>query len=579
LAAAIALASPGCSPRPEATLAHFQTDLWLAAPESARTAFAFRRQRSIRALELESERALAFDLELGSAPRLSFRPIASGDGACRFAVDAAVRGGPVARVATIDAGPSPDALPREVDVDLAAFAGGPIALSLSASAVDGSACRAFVGSPVVVDRRERQRVRGLAARAPNVLFLAADTLRADALGFHGRAPSPTPALDAFAAQSHVWLDAFSSINNTNPSFASLMTGKYVKNHRVFDLSSRLPDAHVTLAEVLSQAGYDTKAVISVAHLGRSGLRQGFDAFTRPGKQFYAETVVDIAVDWLSQPSERPFFLWLHFFDPHMPHTPPSPYDEGLHPAAPYGADAVASWVPFRELGKVELDASGAPASRGSARLYHGEVAYLDRQIDRLLGFLASTGQLDDTLVVFVADHGETLGERLSFFDHVGLYDETTHVPLVVRTPGQREGAVHRGLVQHFDVFPTVLGQLGLPVPPQDGVDLLPKSGDALPRASVFANHANDRGEMMRTQDFLYLVNRGIPRLPNGPHLYDLASDPHAQTDIAGGGVAAEAELARDLARWKEERVQTSEPEREVLGDEERRQLEALGYVD
>lgn len=598
--AAVAFA---CGPPSAPRDAWSQVDLWRAAPEAARTTYATRHQRAIRAVAPAVGAPLVFDLALGASPRLSFRPLARAAEGCRFAVAVgrageedgsraaaaradesldAPRASGRREVDARDVAPASDTLPRVVDVDLAEWAGARVELALSATAPSGVPCDAAWGSPVVVDRRARIAARGRGAQLPNVLFLGADTLRADAVGFLGRAPSPTPALDGLAAGSHVFTDAYSSINNTNPSFASLMTGKYVKNHRVFDLKSRLPDAHVTLAEVLRDAGYDTKAIVSVAHLGRAGLRQGFDSFTRPGGQFFAETVVDMAIDWLSEPSPRPFFLWLHFFDPHIPHTPPSPYDEGLHPAAAYGMGPVEAWAEFREPGRVALEPSARGPGGGSAKLYHGEVAYLDRQLDRLLGFLDAAGLLDETLVVFVADHGETLGERLSFFDHVGLYEETTHVPLVVRVPGQREGRVHRGLVQHFDVFPTVLARLGLAAPAQDGIDLLARgaeSADAPVRDAVFANHANDRGEMMRTPSFLYLVSRGIPRLPRGPHLYDLGRDPHARDDVAGGGRPEEAQLAGALARWLDQRSAASAPESVPIGDEERRQLEALGYGD
>ncbi len=367
--------------------------------------------------------------------------------------------------------------PKTVEIDLSQYAGKEVDLLFQIDspppppAPGQPAPTLLWGSPALYSRQPQPTA--YKPGRPSILLVGIDTLRADRLGPWGRRPSLTPSIDRLAQESDVWTQAFSTFNATNPSFASIMTGLYGKNHGVYDLHTRLPAGFTTLASLLSRAGYQTMAIIGARHLGdhNSGLGQGFAEVTRADEHFAAELGVDQTLDWLATHCTRPhpFFVWLHLFDPHTPHTPPQPYAAGLRPAAPMGLGPVTAWVPFREPGPRGFD---EPVLGGNRDLYDGEVAYLDRQVGRLLDGIASRGLLDTTLVVLVADHGENLGEHGLLYRHVGLFDTTTHVPLLVRWPGPpRPGRRFDGLVQTIDLFPTLLAAAGLPVPPQDGIDL------------------------------------------------------------------------------------------------------------
>ena len=312
--------------------------------------------------------------------------------------------------------------------------------------------------------------------------------------------------------------------------------------------------------------------MSAAHLKNSGLFQGFDRLLRPGGQFFAETVVDMAIDWLQTERAEPTFTWLHFFDPHVPHNPPAAYARGLAPAQATGMEPVQLWVPFREPGPVEFDRRGPSFAPGHRKLYPGEVAYLDRQLGRLLDFLRSRGRLDSTIVVFVADHGETLGERDSWFRHEGLYDETTHVPLMIRWPGASPRGRIDGLVQHFDLFPTLLDRIGLEVDSDARV-----LGEEPERDVVFANHANDRGYMVRTMSHLFIIERGNKQRRRRTRFYDLVSDPAAHTDLTGTGDPLEHELADRLGKWRTTRRAGDLAEPVDIDAAESERLRALGY--
>jgi arylsulfatase len=469
--------------------------------------------------------------------------------------------------------------PKAMEIDLSAYADKDIDLLFQVDGppapVPGQLPPSLLwGSPALYSRQPQPAA--YKPGRPSILLVGIDTLRADRLGPWGRRPSLTPSIDRLAEESDVWTQAFSTFNATNPSFASIMTGLYGKNHGVYDLHTRLPAGFTTLASRLAGAGYQTMAIIAARHLGdhNSGLGQGFAEVTRADEHFAAELGVDQTLDWINLHCTRPlpFFVWLHLFDPHTPHTPPDPYADGLRPAGPMGLGPVRAWVPFREPGPRSFD---EPVLGGNSDLYDGEVAYLDRQLGRLLDGIASRGLLDTTLVVLVADHGENLGEHGLLYRHIGLFDTTTHVPLLVRWPGpRRPGRRFDGLVQSIDLFPTLLAAAGLPVPPQDGIDLrrlspvtraaagsgsvaaqlaaaalvpaalipaplvsatpvpgavplpvtavnagastaAPYATAAVPalagpggRRAVFAEHANGFGAMVRTRDYKYILSRG-----------------------------------------------------------------------
>jgi arylsulfatase A-like enzyme len=569
LLAAAALFACAGEPEPEAT-AWRQHDLWLAAAEAKRGSFGTYQGRALRSLPVAGGETLRFRLELAAKPYLSFRAIAEAGAACRFEVGFEDSAGGSRQLYAAEHDALGKTLPDAVAVDLAALADQTGTLVLSVSDPPGAGCTGHWGSPRVVDAIPRPSVR--APAQPHVLLLAADTLRADALGAYGASPSVTPSLDAFAAQSQVWLDAFATANNTNPSLASLMTGLYPKDHGLFDLRTQLPSSRTTLAEYFQAAGYETLGIVSAAHLKNAGLDQGFDRLVRPGGQFFAETVVDMAIDWLQTERAGPTFAWLHFFDPHVPHNPPASYARGLAPAAAFGMGPVRSWAPFRDPGPVEFDARAPRKAPGHRKLYPGEVAYLDRELGRLIDFLRSRGRLDTTIVAFVADHGETLGERNSWFRHGGLFDETTHVPLMIRWPGGEPRGRIEGLVQHFDLFATLLEVIG--VRADSDARLL----DATPaRDAVFANHANDEGSMVRTPSHLFIFERAKSRRPRGPRFFDLASDPAARNDLSGRDDPLEKELADRLRAWRATKRIGDRAQPVEIGEAERARLRELGY--
>lgn len=563
-------------------------DMRLVAPQQL-AAFPRRTAGQVRALEQVAGSRLVWHVKVGPEAFFSFIPLgAEKPCPCTYRVELREAPGKVVGVQQAPVAPMGPIAPATIEMDLSPWAGREIDLVLELRAPASVIARglpfpsALWGSPAVYQRGTAP-VQPAAEKPerPNILLIGFDTLRADHVGAWGRKPSLTPAMDRLAEQSDVWLDAFSVFNITNPSFASILTGLYGKNHGVYDLRTPLPRGQTTLPEILKGAGYETLAVISAAHLGdhNSGLGQGFDEVTRATEHFSGEIAVDMTLDWLAARDRgRPFFAWVHLFDPHTPHTPPEPYSLGFRPTAPAGLGPVRKWTPFRPIGPRYFD---EPVLGGHRDLYDGEVAYLDRQMGRLLGFLESRGLLENTVVALVADHGEGLGEHGVRYRHVGLHDTTTHVPLMIRWPGrEQQGRSIHGLVETIDLFPTLVRAAGLDVPAQDGKDLRELTAEGKPgRRAVFAEHAGRLGLMVRTPDYKYILSQGNTKFfADGAYLYDLKADPGETRNLAGRGLPDEARLSDLLRRWLADRqLQRPQPKSREQTDEERARLKALGY--
>jgi arylsulfatase A-like enzyme len=574
-------------------------------PPQQLIAFPRRTAGQVRAIEQQPDSRLTWRLRLPREPYFSFVPLGS-EGVCACTYRMGVRaGGKIEELYRVAVEPVAPIARATAEVDLSPWAGQEVDLLLQ---IDGPKNPPAEGPPLppvlwgspAVYGRGRPVARHRQAH-PNVLLIGIDTLRADRVGAFRREEragrgklSLTPSLDRLAGESDVFLDAYSVFNVTNPSFLSIMTGLYGKHHGIYDLRTRLPAGHTTLADLFARAGYDTMAIISARHLGdhNSGIGQGFKDVTEPTEHFAAELAADMAMDWIAghdrdaraqgaAGQSHPFFAWVHLFDPHTPHTPPDPFALGLRPAGPEGLRMVPAWVVFRPPGPRPFTEAVLGANLD---LYDGEVAYTDRQIGRLLDFLDSRGLGDDTIVAVVADHGENVGDHGVLFRHLGLFESTTHVPLMIRWPaelGGHAGGGRRiaGLVETIDLFPTLLGAAGVRVPPSDGVDLrrLPTGG----KRAVFAEHAERLGVSVRNRGYRYMLSQGNSRFfPDGPYLFDEAADPEEKVNLVGKGRPEERQLDDLLKRWladRGDRGRGPAPKKQDLSDEDAKRLKSLGY--
>lgn len=474
-----------------------------------------------------------------------------------------------------------------------AFVAGTVALLVGASLT--------VGQP----QAEARAARGTPPEnAPNVLLIVVDTLRADHLPAYGYERGSTPNLDRFAEDAVRYEWAFANASWTRPSFASILTGRYASSHGVMGKPDALPDELVTLPEVLQENGYTTAGFVTNFNVAPYfNFQQGFDEYeflepafvlgaddaaaklllvqamrqtiekmrarsgsVQPGTAYQdAETVNRRLFAWLDErPEGEPFFLFAGYMDPHDPYFP--------HPYDGTGYARAANQRP---------DLSEAPRLR---ELYDGEITYWDEHFGRLIEELKRRGVYDDTMIVITSDHGEEFGEHGGFWHGTTLYDEQLHIPLYVKYPrNARAGTRTSHWVQLIDLMPSILGEIGLPIP--EGVQ-----GGRLDQGTelVFAEESHEGNvlaSVRERRDFeerkIITANAGNPRGLEPVELYRTAEDPGEQSNVAEEERERVQALMRTLQeaqqRAAEGAVETSETRE--LDEDTRRQLCAIGYLD
>lgn len=437
-----------------------------------------------------------------------------------------------------------------------------------------------------------ERVARLWARQgiekPNVILISLDTTRADHLGCYGYANASTPAIDDLARRGVLFTQAASPAPLTLPAHSSMMTGFYPTYHGVrLNGTTALSQRHVTLAEALSGAGYRTGAFVGAFVLdGRWGLNQGFDEYDDrfdmkkvkhldlAGTQRPANEVVDAALGWLDaqksdaqkpdarKPDARknvPFFTWIHLYDAHTPYAPPEPL--------------------FSEFGR-----------RGPAGLYDGEIAFVDRQVARVMTWLQQNGLDQRTIVVIAGDHGEALGSHGEGTHGFFIYDWAMRVPFIVATPfDDLQGVRVDSQVSLVDVFPTVLALTGIDAKTKaHGRSLLPvmfRPG-MFPPGTPEADAAYAYGESMAPELQFGWSPLHALRSPRykfidapRPELYDLTADPGELTNIAAREPKLAAAMGQELDRLMAETSRGAPASEEAdLDQETLERLASLGYV-
>ena len=473
-------------------------------------------------------------------------------------------------------------------------------------------------------------ISGLACRPAegpepsNILLITIDTLRADHLSSYGYARATSPTLDRLASEGIRFETASVQWPKTGPSIASMMTATYPKDNGIVRrVGTHLPPEFRLLAEELRHLGYQTAAVVANATLGRAfRFDQGFDHFVemwkladpdRGGENTHAGVVRAEAIE-LARTFERdrPFFLWLHFIDPHTPYAPPEGWrdafqDDGLFP------DRSKLEIPVDEENRrSQLGALGAARLLEDRRdlgfylaRYDAEIRYVDAQVGLLLDELGEMGLLRRTLTAVTSDHGEALGEHRYFFGHgrLGL-ENGLHVPLIFHYPGVLTPRVEKRVTEVLDLAPTLLEFAGAEL--HEGQWMQGRSLASGLRSGSF----DDRGEpryafseagVEKRGSWQKIVRGRRFKLIHAPSedtqewlggrgnefvLYDLESDPAEEVDVSERFGERADVLRRALARWYraesfEVRVDSGDgdaSEVAPMDDQTRKQLEALGYL-
>jgi arylsulfatase A-like enzyme len=441
------------------------------------------------------------------------------------------------------------------------------------------------------DLERRMAAERPARRGSDVIFVLTDTLRADALGVYGAKPSPSPFLDELAAGAVRFERAVAQAPWTLPSVWSLMTSLHPStldpenrgsaHRRALGLK---PDARVArLAAQLRASGWHTAGFQKNPLLSPgSGLELGFDVYEAVGgdraELHSAAQLVNAALHWagtFADVRERglasPFFLYVHFMDPHINYQPPPAFV----PPEAQDYDGPVDGTARSIHALLKRPEGPRPSDVAQMRaLYRGEVTYLDAQLRRLFGSLRELGLWTDrTLVVFVADHGEQFGEH-GGYEHGDVYVENVHVPLWLRGAGLEPRSVP-DVVRLVDVAPTVLDLLGVAgLPAAEGRSLAALL-HGLPLDPVAA--ITEYGARARVTDRRF----SLVRSEEGVQLFDLSVDPGEKTDLSGALPMQVAELEGALAAH-DTRERRFSPDGVLLGrtldPETREALEEMGYL-
>lgn len=469
---------------------------------------------------------------------------------------------------------------------------------------------ALSGEPML----ERTRVSAPEAPAPapakgarNLVLVMLDTVRADCLSCYGPAEFPTPNIDRLAAESTLFEQAVTPEPLTRPAVCTMFTGLYPRTHGVDTNTKALSTDFPTLAEILRSHGYATAAFTAASVLsGEYGTAQGFDYYYEPSEPWWylrsdfaarrlyisltswgnwwvevpAREITARAASWLRRHRDRPFLLFVHYFDAHAPYDPLPEYDlalrEGLGTVqAPYDDEQV----------RFSPDFVMPPAFLRQEWLrYSGEIAHVDESVGELIDFLDRSGLSDSTVVVLLTDHGESF-EHAAYFSHgTRLYDPQVHVAFMVRDPARPRASRLRGQVRLTDVLPTLLSLLGFSPPaPVQGVDLVPRMDGRAPDDDLpgfCQTDLEDRRPLsgrashaLRLPPWKYIESPGEGLV----ELYDLAADPGETLNVAVEASDVQARLADALAEWMES-TETLELDPVELTPEAREALRALGYV-
>ena len=405
------------------------------------------------------------------------------------------------------------------------------------------------------------------SKPPNVALITIDTVRADHVGCYGYRQARTPSLDALAREGVLFRTTVASVPLTLPSHCSILTGTYPTLHGVRDnLGYRLGDSPPTLAVLLKGSGYLTAAFVGADVLNpQRGLSRGFDTYSAPFQrkmgrdnpiafnlqdlQRPAEEVVSDALGWMSTqpPSSKPFFIWIHLYDPHTPYEPPAR---------------------FRALLRDPYD---------------GEIAYADESLGKFFAYLKEHALYDSTLIIATSDHGESFGEHGEYTHGYFIYDTTLLVPLIIKppvgsaiTPRQIEAPVRT-----IDISPTVLQVLGI-APPSSMqgsglLSLMLGRAATSPTGAAYCEtyYPDEFGwsalRALRSGRFKYI---DAPK----PELYDLVADPQEAHNLYPTRQATAHELKSQFETLVARVTPRASPPRAQVSPADIEMLASLGYV-
>jgi len=436
----------------------------------------------------------------------------------------------------------------------------------------------------------------------NLILITLDTTRADHLGCYGYFRDTSPTLDALAKDSIFFDHCVSPMAQTLPAHMSIMTGTYPDEHgilaNVLNRGGRqfVPTkALQTIAQVLNKQGYDTAGFVSATPLkAESGISVGFNSYSEPSgdknnpaaRKRKAKDTNAAAFAWLAKRDHNPFFLWIHYFDPHTPYDPPAPYDTR------YKVDeSLKTYLARRRFGVNIEPIAGQPTPNvkeeklekisTAINLYDGELRYLDTQLKILFEQLKVARLWDRSILVVTGDHGEGLGQH-GIMHHNDVWAEQVYVPLMIRMPGMPPRRVTQ-TVSSVDILATVMGLAGDRL---KGQVLLKQSSGTNVFASSHVEHV-----VLSQRPFglpqIYSLTSGawryFQRAKGKDWLYNIDRDPFELSNVldthADVGRAMKEQLDILVQQYQQNAVRYKSGQTVKMSQQRKEELNGLGYVD
>jgi arylsulfatase A-like enzyme len=425
-------------------------------------------------------------------------------------------------------------------------------------------------------------------RHPNIVLITIDTLRSDHCTPYGYGRDTTPLMSVLAQQGSLFENVYAPMPTTGPSHSTMFTSRYPISHGVIKNGYVLADEELTIAEVLQKNGYSTAAVISsFAVNSKFGLKQGFQYYDEEfiGKDPSMRTTrwqgIEVeglfdrrakettasAMKWLKAHEKDPFFLWVHYFDPHGPYDPPDRFKK-----------------------KFESKMGSNEEPQKTYDVYDGEIGYADAEIEKIVEYLDQKGLDEDTLLIVTADHGEGLGQHNHMHHGLFLYEEAVRVPLVMRWPGKIPAGLRiKNRVELLDLSPTILDIAGVPAKNANYQGRSLKSmiqNPSIARQSrpIFFQRRlyeteNYKGNVVKGEKLGVLLDQWkyIEALKErSVELYDLSSDPGELTNVSREHPDQVKRLSTLIKEWRNKYGKGTYDQ--SMSEEDIEALKSLGYV-
>jgi arylsulfatase A-like enzyme len=428
----------------------------------------------------------------------------------------------------------------------------------------------------------------LQRKKPNIILIVIDTLRFDHVSCYGYHRKITPNIDRLAQQSLLFKKAVSTAPWTLPSVASILTSRLPSILRIYEDYTTIDDRFPLLPQILKNYNYTNYGIVSSVLLSSSlGFNKGFDYYKEVDITRHAgissPLITEKAVSCIRQGHNNPFFLFLHYFDPHYPFILHEQYK--YHPSY---KGRIKSGHHISDLWRIRHTLSQEDI-RYLLSLYDSEIAFTDFHVGKLLNELINRDLYDNSIIIITSDHGEEFMERGWIGHTITLHQELIHVPLIMKLPGGKARIIDTpvGLI---DIVPTLCKYLGFEIP--DGLDgkaLNLKGGSLAGSRPIYSETFNSQSNRPDAEPIAFvsvildnwkLIHDGTTHTEQ---IYDLSSDPLEKSNLAGLNSEKSSMLAAQLSNWVnyvtiQESKPTTQDEREIFTPEQRKQLESLGYL-